>query len=204
MERTSIRTPLTTMDWKTDSVKKISNSRYLEILSSFSNFLSLKSQDGLKRTGSFVLDSFRRIDSTESMMKARKKDILTYVEEGTEGAVVLVGADQDIEKPIVAFVRLAQAIIMPNTIEAELPVRFIFILLTPSGNFNMDPHEIGRSFSTLMSNPKFAMVAYKVEEKHELLNAINSSGFNLFLGLVLTTPAPLSVKTNIKHRTLSS
>ena len=107
-------------------------------------------------------------------MKARKKDILTYVEEGTEGAVVLVGADQDIEKPIVAFVRLAQAIIMPNTIEAELPVRFIFILLTPSGNFNMDPHEIGRSFSTLMSNPKFAMVAYNVEEKHEMLNAINT------------------------------
>ena len=108
------------------------------------------------------------------MMKARKKDILTYVEEGTEGAVVLVGADKDIEKPIVAFVRLAQAIIMPNTIEAELPVRFIFILLTPSGDFNLDPHEIGRSFSTLMSNPKFAMVAYKVEEKHELLNAINT------------------------------
>ena len=128
----------------------------------------------MKRTGSFVLDSFRRIDSTENMMKARKKDILTYVEEGTEGAVVLVGADKDIEKPIVAFVRLAQAIIMPNTIEAELPVRFIFILLTPSGDFNLDPHEIGRSFSTLMSNPKFAMVAYKVEEKHELLNAINT------------------------------
>merc|ERR1719397_24813 len=38
----------------------------------------------------------------------------------------------------------------------------------------MDPHEIGRSFSTLMSNPKFAMVAYNVEEKHEMLNAINN------------------------------
>jgi len=135
---------------------------------------NFSAQDGLKRTGSFVLDSFRRIDSTENMMKARKKDILSYVEEGTEGAVVLVGADKEIEKPIVAFVRLAQAIIMPNTIEAELPVRFIFILLTPSGDFNLDPHEIGRSFSTLMSNPKFAMVAYKVEEKHELLNAINT------------------------------
>merc|ERR1719410_393474 len=97
---------------------------------------NFSAQEGLKRTGSFVLDSFRRIDSTENMMKARKKDILTYVEEGTEGAVVLVGADKDIEKPIVAFVRLAQAILMPN--------------------------------------PKFAMVAYKVEEKHELLSAINT------------------------------
>jgi len=130
--------------------------------------------DGLKRTGSFVLDSLRRIDSTENMLKARKKDILSYVEKGTEGAVVLVGSDPDIGQPIVAFVRLAQAIVMPNTIEAELPVRFIFILLTPSGNLNMDPHEIGRSFSTLMSNPKFAVVAYNVEEKQELLHAINT------------------------------
>jgi hypothetical protein len=32
-------------------------------------------------------------------------------------------------------------------------MRFIFILLTPANDFNMDCHEIGRSFSTLMSNP---------------------------------------------------
>ena len=36
--------------------------------------------------------------------------------------------------------------------QVTLPVRFIFILLTPSDNLNMDHHEIGRSFSTLMSN----------------------------------------------------
>merc|ERR1712013_329112 len=40
-------------------------------------------------------------------------------------------------------------------------------------NLNMDPHEIGRSFSTLMSNPAFHNVAYRVEEKQELLHAIN-------------------------------
>ena len=133
-----------------------------------------KDSNGLQRSQT-ASSSFRRIDSMDSMMKAaRKTNILSCMEEGTEGAVVLVGALDEIKKPVVAFVRLAEAIIMPNTIEMSLPVRFIFILLTPKGDLNMDPHEIGRSFSTLMSNPSFAFVAYSVEEKHELLHAINT------------------------------
>jgi len=135
---------------------------------------NLMDSNGLQRSQT-ASSSFRRIDSMDSMIKAaRKTNILSCMEEGTEGAVVLVGALDEIEKPVVAFVRLAEAIIMPNTIEMSLPVRFIFILLTPKRDLNMDPHEIGRSFSTLMSNPSFAFVAYSVEEKHELLHAINT------------------------------
>merc|ERR1719427_1074045 len=115
----------------------------------------------------------KRTDSFDRLTKARKQDIRACMEDGTEGAIVLVGTLDDIDKPIVAFVRLAEAIVMPNTIEVSLPVRFIFILLTPAENLNMDPHEIGRSFSTLMSNPAFHNVAYRVEEKQELLHAIN-------------------------------
>jgi len=126
---------------------------------------------GLKRNS--TNGSFKRNDSYDNMAKARKQDIRGCMEDGTEGAIVLVGTLDDIEKPIVAFVRLAEAIVMPNTIEVSLPVRFIFILLTPTDNLNMDPHEIGRSFSTLMSNPAFHNVAYRVEEKQELLHAIN-------------------------------
>jgi len=127
--------------------------------------------NGLKRNS--TNGSFKRNDSYDNMVKARKQDIRACMEDGTEGAIVLVGTLDDIEKPIVAFVRLAEAIVMPNTIEVSLPVRFIFILLTPTENLNMDPHEIGRSFSTLMSNPAFHNVAYRVEEKQELLHAIN-------------------------------
>merc|ERR1719431_1129706 len=129
------------------------------------------SHSGLKRNS--TNGSFKRNDSYDNMAKARKQDIRGCMEDGTEGAIVLVGTLDDIEKPIVAFVRLAEAIVMPNTIEVSLPVRFIFILLTPAENLNMDPHEIGRSFSTLMSNPAFHNVAYRVEEKQELLHAIN-------------------------------
>merc|ERR1719427_2618552 len=128
-------------------------------------------ENGLKRNN--TQGSFKRNASFDSMIMARKRDILSCMEEGTEGAIVLVGGLDDIDKPILAFVRLAEAIIMPNTIEVSLPVRFIFILLTPAENLNMDHHEIGRAFSTLMSNPAFHTVAYRVEEKQELLHAIN-------------------------------
>ena len=70
---------------------------------------------GLKRNSS--QGSFKRNESFDNLIKARKQDILACMEEGTEGAIVLVGSLDDIDKPIVAFVRLAEAIIMPNTIE---------------------------------------------------------------------------------------
>jgi hypothetical protein len=38
-------------------------------------------------------------------------------------------------------------------LQVSIPMRFILILFTPAEDFNMDPYEIGRSFSTLMSNP---------------------------------------------------
>lgn len=50
-----------------------------------------------------------------------------------------------------AFVRLNEAVLLESVLEVPVPVRFIFVLLGPSQS-NMDYHEIGRSFSTLMSD----------------------------------------------------
>jgi len=127
---------------------------------------------GMKKSA--TSGSFRREDSWDNLSKARKRDILNCLEDGTEGCIVLVGSLEDIDHPIVAFVRLGEALVMPNTIEVSLPVRFIFILLVPAFDLNMDHHEIGRSFSTLMSNPTFHNVCYGVKEKRELLHAINA------------------------------
>ena len=63
-----------------------------------------------------------------------------------------MGALEDINAPVLGLVRLKEAITLPNTTEVSIPVRFIFILFTPIKQVNMDPHEIGRAFSTLMSN----------------------------------------------------
>lgn len=61
---------------------------------------------------------------------------------------------------------------MPGVLEVLLPIRFIFILLGPKTT-NLDFHEIGRSIATLMSNRHFQSIAYKAEERQELVTAIN-------------------------------
>ena len=65
----------------------------------------------------------------------------------------LVGSLSGIEKPLVAFVRLAEAVEMRKTTEISIRVRFIFIAFTPDSDIDMDHHEIGRTMSTMMANP---------------------------------------------------
>ncbi len=55
--------------------------------------------------------------------QVRKDHILKRLKKGTEGAIVLTGALESIYTPIVAFVRLAEGIIMPNALEVPLPMR---------------------------------------------------------------------------------
>jgi hypothetical protein len=105
--------------------------------------------------------------------QVKKDSILRRIRAGTEGTTVLVGSLSSITKPITAFVRLACGIIMPSNLEVPLPVRFVFVLLTPKPSPNLDFHEVGRSFATLMSNPRFHEVCYKVSERQHVLNAIN-------------------------------
>lgn len=56
-----------------------------------------------------------------------------------------------LEQPAMAFVRLNEAVLLESVLEVPVPVRFLFVLLGPSQS-NVDYHEIGRSFSTLMSD----------------------------------------------------
>lgn len=67
-----------------------------------------------------------------------------------EALTVLVGCVDYLEKPAMAFVRLAEGQVLDNLTEVPLPVRFLFILLSPENA--MDYHEVGRSISTLMAN----------------------------------------------------
>lgn len=64
---------------------------------------------------------------------------------------MFIGCVEFLEKPAMAFVRLNEAVLLESVLEVPVPVRFIFVLLGPTQT-NMDYHEIGRSFSTLMSD----------------------------------------------------
>ena len=71
---------------------------------------------------------------------------------GAEATNVLVGSVEFLKAPVMAFVRLQNACELANLTEVPLPVRFIFILLGPTGSSSLDYHEIGRSISTLMAD----------------------------------------------------
>ncbi|XP_035792689.1 anion exchange protein 2-like isoform X7 [Anopheles albimanus] len=102
----------------------------------------------------------------------QKESILKRIPEGAEATTVLVGAVDFLEQPTIAFVRLAEGIPMPSITEVPIPVRFLFILLGPQ-RAQLDYHEVGRSIATLMSNEHFHDIAYKADDRRELLSAIN-------------------------------
>uniref|UniRef100_A0A3B5M660 Anion exchange protein n=1 Tax=Xiphophorus couchianus TaxID=32473 RepID=A0A3B5M660_9TELE len=103
-----------------------------------------------------------------------KSFILKLIPKDAEAVIVLVGSVEFLEQPAMAFVRLSEAVLLESVLEVPVPVRFLFVLLGPSQS-NVDYHEIGRSFATLMSEKvHFTMpVAYFADDRQDLLNGIN-------------------------------
>ncbi|KAI5640896.1 HCO3- transporter family domain-containing protein [Phthorimaea operculella] len=110
--------------------------------------------------------------SQDEVRRPQNESIMRRIPGDAEATTVLVGAVGFLEQPTIAFVRLAQGIYMPSITEVPVPVRFMFVLLGPAGA-DLDYHEVGRSISTLMANPAFHDIAYKADDRRELLSAIN-------------------------------
>ncbi|XP_072744179.1 band 3 anion transport protein isoform X4 [Anoplolepis gracilipes] len=119
-----------------------------------------------------IKEELTYMSSNEDLKKSHNDYILKRIPAGAEATVVLVGAVDFLDQPTIAFVRLAEGVLMPSITEVTIPVRFMFTLLGPR-NTDLDYHEIGRSISTLMANTSFHKVAYKANERRELLSAIN-------------------------------
>ncbi|CAF98964.1 unnamed protein product [Tetraodon nigroviridis] len=103
---------------------------------------------------------------------ARSMKLLAKIPKDAEAVIVLVGCVEFLQQPAMAFVRLNEAVLLESVLEVPVPVRFLFVLLGPSQS-NVDYHEIGRSFSTLMSDKSFHEVAYFADNRQDLLNGIN-------------------------------
>ncbi|XP_049819810.1 band 3 anion transport protein isoform X3 [Aethina tumida] len=110
--------------------------------------------------------------STEELRKTNNDSILRKIPAGAQGSSVLVGEVDFLEQPAIAFIRLAEGVVIPSIIEVNIPVRFIFMLLGPK-IANIDYHEVGRSISTLMANQQFHNIAYGANDRKALLSAIN-------------------------------
>ncbi|XP_063736095.1 sodium bicarbonate cotransporter 3-like isoform X2 [Eleginops maclovinus] len=101
---------------------------------------------------------------------------------GAEASNVLVGEVDFLQRPIIAFVRLAPAMLLSGLTEVPVPTRFLFLLLGPFGK-GPQYHEIGRSIATLMTDEIFHDVAYKAKDRTDLL-----SGIDEFLDQVTVLP----------------
>ena len=64
---------------------------------------------------------------------------------------VCAGVVDVLQKPVVAFVRLSDSVVMDAVLEAPVPVRFVFILAGPSDS-GLDYHESGRAMGALMAD----------------------------------------------------
>lgn len=141
--------------------------------------------------------AFKSTPSSTSLMKlAHKLDhkkiegIMRKIPQDAEATSALVGEVDFLDTPAVSFVRLAEGTILDNFSEVPIPVRFLFVMLVPTHS-EINYHELGRSFSTLMSNDVshiFASMLGYLFKKHVLFfsNKLVDVVFQHFLSLMNT------------------
>uniref|UniRef100_A0A674ACL2 Anion exchange protein n=1 Tax=Salmo trutta TaxID=8032 RepID=A0A674ACL2_SALTR len=116
--------------------------------------------------------------STDQM----KNKFMKKIPRDAEASNVLIGEVDFLDKPFVAFVRLAQATTLGGLTEVPVPTRFLFVLLGPHGK-GKSYNEIGRAIATLMVDDLFSDVAYKARDRDDLV-----AGIDEFLDEVIVLP----------------
>ncbi|XP_063050991.1 electrogenic sodium bicarbonate cotransporter 4 [Engraulis encrasicolus] len=125
--------------------------------------------------------SMNDIADTPSNDQLRNK-FIKKIPRDAEASNVLIGEVDFLDKPFVAFVRLAQATTLGGLTEVPVPTRFLFVLLGPSGKAK-SYNEIGRAIATLMVDDLFSDVAYKARDREDLI-----AGIDEFLDEVIVLP----------------
>ncbi|XP_022595102.1 band 3 anion exchange protein-like [Seriola dumerili] len=88
-----------------------------------------------------------------------------------EASIVLSGVLDFLQKPVVAFVRLSDSVVMESALESPVPVRFVFVLMGPSQS-GLDYSESGRAMGALMADWVFCLEAFLAQTEKDLTNAI--------------------------------
>lgn len=98
---------------------------------------------------------------------AKKRD----TSDNVEASIVLSGVLDILQKPVVAFVRLSDSVVMNSSLESPVPVRFVFVLVGPSQS-GVDYSQSGRAMGALMADWVFCLEAYLAQTDKDLTNAI--------------------------------
>ena len=90
-----------------------------------------------------------QVDDKHKLSRSMQ-DLLEKIPCHAESLTVLVGGVDFLRDTVVTFVRLKQSHLLGELTEVPIPVRFIFLMLGPTGL--IDYHEVGRAMATLMSD----------------------------------------------------
>uniref|UniRef100_A0A673ZKT7 Anion exchange protein n=1 Tax=Salmo trutta TaxID=8032 RepID=A0A673ZKT7_SALTR len=121
-------------------------------------------------------------ESLSHRLSRLRNKFMKKIPRDAEASNVLVGEVDFLDKPFVAFVRLAQATTLGGLTEVPVPTRFLFILLGPTGKAK-SYNQIGRAIATLMVDDLFSDVAYKARDREDLI-----AGIDEFLDEVIVLP----------------
>ncbi|XP_068435340.1 solute carrier family 4 member 1a (Diego blood group) [Clinocottus analis] len=91
--------------------------------------------------------------------------------DNVEASIVLSGVLDTLQKPVTAFVRLSDSVVMNSSLESPVPVRFVFVLVGPSQQ-EIDYSESGRAMGALMADWVFCLEAFLAQTDKDLTNAI--------------------------------
>uniref|UniRef100_I3KGD2 Anion exchange protein n=1 Tax=Oreochromis niloticus TaxID=8128 RepID=I3KGD2_ORENI len=137
-----------------------------------------KSSSSTSESPNLSMNDIADTPSTDQL----KNKFMKKIPRDAEASNVLVGEVDFLNKPFVAFVRLAQATTLGGLTEVPVPTRFLFILLGPQGKAK-SYNEIGRAIATLMVDDLFSDVAYKARDREDLI-----AGIDEFLDEVIVLP----------------
>ncbi|CAG5897328.1 unnamed protein product [Menidia menidia] len=88
-----------------------------------------------------------------------------------EASVILTGALDFLQKPVVAFVRLADSIVIESVLESAVPIRFVFMMVGPS-DAGVNYSESGRAMGALMADWVFCLEVFLAQTEKDVTNAI--------------------------------
>ncbi|CAH1785487.1 unnamed protein product [Owenia fusiformis] len=110
----------------------------------------------------------KRVGSQSAMKKFQRK-----IPEGAEGASVMVGGIDGLDKTVTALVRLKSGVDLMELMEVELPTRFIFVMFGPKHE-NTAIKQVGRCMGTIFSHKDFQKVVYSAKDKKEILASVDA------------------------------
>lgn len=83
--------------------------------------------------------------------RKENKRLLKKLPKGAEATNILVSQVNFLDKPLIAFVRLAEARILGDLTEVSIPTRFLFFVFAPKKG-DVHAQQLGRALGVLMSD----------------------------------------------------